>query len=162
MSWLWWSLWAKQHCCSVLMLLAYAPSDVVLDLWVVVAIFLSRVGLALDSYLMGFIDASPLCDLLCVRKSQCTSDVDSGAWIVVATYWRRVWVGQKTGSSPWFSFDASPHCLYFCVRMSLRWPWCKSLSSFFIGISGFIRCCVFRFVFRCCLACFQFVRYMSL
>ncbi|CAN6832914.1 unnamed protein product [Brassica oleracea] len=82
---------------------------------------------------MGFID------LFCVRKRLCPSDVDSGAWVVVATYWRRVWGGQKTGSSPWFSFDASPHCLHFCVRMSLRWPWCKSLSSFFIGISGFIR-----------------------
>ncbi|CAN7105039.1 unnamed protein product, partial [Brassica rapa subsp. narinosa] len=39
--------------------------------------------------------------------------------------------------------------------MSLHFPWCKSLSSFFIGNSRFIRCCVFRFVFHCCLACFQ-------
>lgn len=59
------------------MLLAYAPSDVVLDLWVVVAIFLSRVGLALDSYLMGFIDASLHCVHFCVPERLCPSVEDS-------------------------------------------------------------------------------------
>ncbi|CAN6828747.1 unnamed protein product [Brassica oleracea] len=75
------------------MLIAYAPSDVVSRSMDCSSYFLGvEFGLALVSYLMGFIDASLHCVHFCVPERLCPSVEDS----------KRVWGGHKIGSSPWF------------------------------------------------------------